>query len=86
MKVIAYGNADYKADMERAVEEGRVCPVCGEDRPVVKCIKLDEGISSRDWYEFSKGFRRKSVYKILVWKCLTCNTMWESKPVLVRKN
>ena len=81
MKLIEVGNPDYKEGTERALEQGKVCPVCGENRPVGKCIRLDEGITSRDWYEVTKGFRRKAVYRLHVWNCLTCNTVWESDPV-----
>ena len=89
MKITRVPN-DYNMDLylkQKALDECKVCPFCGEDRPL-GFVEKDDGSfdivgidDSLCKYDFVKtGFFKREYMKMQVFTCHNCGAMWESKP------
>lgn len=72
-----------KARRKVATAGCKVCPCCGETKPVSYYIKkgnIHKGVMSGLVTQFSKGFFKPTSYAIQHYHCFTCGAEWRSEP------
>lgn len=92
MKITKYGISEAELRKAKANVGCDVCPRCGENKSdmdyVIESmesgkdvpIMFNKGILHLGYYTKYKGIFRTVIYHVDQYKCLSCNTEWESEP------
>lgn len=94
MKVTKIGLSEEDIRREKANVGCNICPRCGENKTnfdyIAENVKSGKeapkifckGILHLGYYCTYKGMFRTRIYHTDTYKCLSCNTEWESDPYL----